>query len=237
MSCARTEEKHTLSTPADQRTALVAGATGLVGGQILQALLEDRTVAAVHALSRRPLDVVHPKLQVQIVADVSHGRLPALPQADEAYLALGTTIKVAGSQAAFRAVDFEANLAVARAAAAAGVRRVGLVSAAMANASSRTFYNRVKGELEDALKAMQFAALVIAQPSLLLDYRDGLNQPPRPGERMAIPVAKLLAPLLPGAYRPVHARAVARARVKTVPAADGVTVLVSDLLARIGDAP
>jgi uncharacterized protein YbjT (DUF2867 family) len=223
-----------LSTPVDQRTALVAGATGLVGGQILQALLEDRTVAAVHALSRRPLDVAHPRLQVHIV-DVA--RLPALPQASEAYLALGTTIKVAGSQAAFRAVDLEANLAVARAAAAAGVRRVGLVSAAMANIKSSTFYNRVKGELEDALKAMDFTALVIAQPSLLLDYRDGLKQPPRPGERMAIPVAKLVAPLLPGAYRPVHARAVARALVKTVPAAEGTVVLPSDVLARIGGAP
>lgn len=223
-----------MSMPADQRTALVAGATGLVGGQILQALLGDSRVAAVHALSRRPLNIVHPRLQVHIV-DV--GRLPTLPQADEAYLALGTTIKVAGSQAAFRAVDFEANLAVARAAAAAGVRRLGLVSAAMANAGSPTFYNRVKGELEDALKAMQFAALVIAQPSLLLDYRDGLDQPPRLGERMAIPVAKLLAPLLPGAYRPVHARAVARALVGTVPAADGVVVLPSDVLARIGDTP
>jgi uncharacterized protein YbjT (DUF2867 family) len=223
-----------LSTPVDQRTALVAGATGLVGGQILQALLEDRTVAAVHALSRRPLDVAHPRLQVHIV-DVA--RLPALPQASEAYLALGTTIKVAGSQAAFRAVDLEANLAVARAAAAAGVRRVGLVSAAMANAKSSTFYNRVKGELEDALKAMDFTALVIAQPSLLLDYRDGLKQPPRAGERMAIPVAKLVAPLLPGAYRPVHARAVARALVKTVPAAEGTVVLPSDVLARIGGAP
>jgi uncharacterized protein YbjT (DUF2867 family) len=234
MPCARTEEKHTLSTPADRRTALVAGATGLVGGQILKALLEDGRVAAVHALSRRPLNLVHPKLQVHIV-DV--GRLPALPQADEAYLALGTTIRVAGSQAAFRAVDLDANLAVARAAAAAGVRRVGLVSAAMANAASPTFYNRVKGELEDALKAMDFTALVIAQPSLLLDYRDGLDQPPRLGERMAIPLAKLLAPLLPGAYRPVHARAVARALVRTVPGAEGVVVLPSDVLARIGETP
>jgi uncharacterized protein YbjT (DUF2867 family) len=125
-------------------------------------------------------------------------------------------------------------MAVARAAFAAGVRRIGLVSAAGANATSSVFYNRVKGELEDALKAMGLTALVIARPSLLLDHRDGLRQPSRLGERIAIPIAKLLAPILPGTYRPVHARSVARSLVRTVPAAEGVRVLASDELIRIG---
>lgn len=220
-----------MSMLVDQRTVLLAGATGLVGGLILQALLTDEAVSTVHALSRRPMSLRHPKLQVHIVDFAS---LPALPPAEEVYLSLGTTIRVAGSQAAFRAVDLEANLAVARAAFAAGVRRVGLVSAAGANARSSVFYNRVKGELEDGLKAMDLSALVIAQPSLLLDYRDGLQQPPRLGERIAIPFARLLAPLLPGVFRPVRARAVAQALVKTVPTAKGVVVLASDVLARIG---
>ena len=96
------------------------------------------------------------------------------------------------------------------------------------------FYNRVKGELEDALKAMDLSALVIAQPSLLLDYRDGLGQPPRIGEIISIPIAKVLAPILPGAYRPVHARAVALSLVKTVPTAQGVVVLASNVLAKVG---
>ncbi|MFT4271755.1 MAG: NAD(P)H-binding protein [Pantoea sp.] len=208
------------------RTVLLAGATGLVGGLILEALLADPTVSAVHALSRRPLPLQHPKLEVHVV---DFSQLPALPPTDEVYLALGTTIKVAGSQAAFRAVDFEANLAVARAASA---RRVGLVSAAAANAKSAIFYNRVKGELEDALKAMDFTALVIAQPSLLLGSRAHLQQPRRLGEMIASPIARLFAPLLPGAYRPVSARAVARALVNTVPTANGLVVLTSDLLVK-----
>lgn len=213
------------------RTVLLAGATGLVGGQMLQALLADPTVGQVHALTRRDLNLAHPRLQVH---HVDFRRLPALQPADEVYLALGTTIKVAGSQAAFRAVDFDANLAVAQAAIASGARRIGLVSAAGASAQSSVFYNRVKGELEDALKALDLQALVLAQPSLLLDLRDGLQQPPRLGERIAIPVAQLVAPLLPGRYRPVHARAVALALLRTVPTAQGVVVLASDALARIG---
>lgn len=216
----------------NQRKVLLAGATGLVGGLILQALLADQTVSEVHALSRRPLSVRHPKLQFHVV-DFSH--LPALPQVDEVYLALGTTMKVAGNQAAFRAVDLEANLAVAKAAFASGARRLGVVSAAGANAKSSMFYNRVKGELEDALKSMGLNALVIARPSLLLDYRNGLQQPPRIGEQIAIPIAKLLAPLLPAIYRPVHAQAVALSLVKTVPTAEGVVVLASDMLVKIGE--
>lgn len=220
-----------MSTHSERRKVLLAGATGLVGGLMLQALLADRTVCEVHALSRRPLAVNHPKLQVHLV---DFRDLPALPQTDEVYLALGTTIKVAGSKAAFRAVDFDANLAVAQAAFAAGARRMGLVSAGASNAKSAMFYNRVKGELEDALKAMPFTALVIAQPSLLLNYRDGLGQPTRYGEIIAIPVAKLLAPILPGAYKPVRAQAVAQALVRTVPTAQGVVVLPSDVLTRLG---
>lgn len=217
----------------EKRTVLLAGATGLVGGLMLEGLLADPQVATLHALSRRALSISHPKLRVHLV-DFSFSSLPELPRVDEVYLALGTTIKVAGSQAAFRAVDLDANLAVARAAASAGARQVGLVSAAGADSRSSMFYNRVKGELEDALKAMHLKALVLAQPSLLLDKREGLNQPLRLGERIAIPIAKVLAPLLPGTYRPVQARAVALALLRTVPSAQGLVVLASDELIRIG---
>lgn len=219
---------------ATGRTVLLTGATGLVGGLMLRALLADPGIARVHVLSRRTLSLAHPKLEVELV---DFARLPALPHADEAYLALGTTIKVAGSQAAFRAVDFDANLAVAKAAKAAGCTRVGLVSAAGASARSSVFYSRVKGELEDALQVMDFEALVIARPGLLLDSREGLQQPPRLGEKLLGPIAKLLAPITPGVYRPVHAQAVALALVSTVATAKGVVVLASDAIAKMGAAP
>jgi uncharacterized protein YbjT (DUF2867 family) len=126
----------------------LAGATGLVGRSILEGLLADPSVQAVHVLGRRKPRVAHARITGHI-ADFA--ALPPLAPVEEVYLALGTTVKVAGSQAAFRAVDFDANLAVAGAALAAGARRCGLVSAMGANAKSSMFYNRVKGELEEAL--------------------------------------------------------------------------------------
>ncbi|MGR5945530.1 NAD(P)H-binding protein [Enterobacter sp. C4G1] len=220
-----------MTTPENHRVVLLAGATGLVGGHLLQLLLNDPGVIRIHALSRKPLKVSHPKLQVHLVDFAS---LPQLPHADEAYLALGTTIKVAGSKEAFRAVDFDANLAVAQAAIRAGVRRIGLVSAGGENVKSSMFYTRVKGELEEALRALPLTTLVIARPSLLLDYRSGLGQPVRLGEIISIPIARLLSPVLPGAYKPVRALAVARALTQTVPIKKGMMILSSDQLIELG---
>jgi len=205
------------------RTVVIAGATGLVGREILKGLLADDSVKAVHALGRRALES-HPKLTSHVV---NFAALPPLPPVDEAYLALGTTIKVAGSQAAFRAVDFDANLAVARAAMAAGARRAGLVSAMGADAHSRIFYSRVKGELEDALAALNFEGLVIARPSMLVGDREALGQPVRSGERIAMYIGAVLGPLIPANYRPIAASDVARALLTRVPTARGREVLLS----------
>ncbi|RJG04601.1 nucleoside-diphosphate sugar epimerase [Noviherbaspirillum sedimenti] len=212
------------SPQSTKRIVAIAGATGLVGWEILRGLLADDTVAVIHALGRRPLGVQHPKLTSHVV---DFAALPALPPVDEVYLALGTTIKVAGSQEAFRAVDFAANLAVARAALAAGARRLGLVSAMGADAHSRIFYNRVKGELEEALSALGFHALVIARPSMLAGDRELLGQPVRRGEKFALSVSTLLRPLIPVDYRSIAAADVARALLARVPLAQGKEVLLS----------
>ncbi|MFZ6679714.1 NAD(P)H-binding protein [Undibacterium sp. Tian12W] len=209
-----------------KRTVIIAGASGMVGKEILAGLLADDSVAEVHSLGRKPPTVQHPKLSAYIV-DFSSLRLPVLPQADEVYLALGTTIKVAGSQEAFRAIDYDANLAVARAAQAAGVKKLGLVSAMGADASSKVFYNRVKGELENALEKMPFEGMVFARPSLLVGDREVLGQPERRGEKIGLVVSKLIGFLIPANYQPIEATAVARALLKAVPQAQGKTVLLS----------
>jgi uncharacterized protein YbjT (DUF2867 family) len=206
------------------RTVILAGATGLVGREILKGLLADSTVTAVHSLGRRKPALEHPRLKAHVL---DFAALPALPAADEVYLALGTTIKVAGSQAAFRAVDHDANLAVARAALSAGARRAGLVSAMGANARSAVFYSRVKGELEDALARLPFDGLTIARPSMLVGDREALGQPTRRGEEVAAALGRSLGFLIPANYKPVEASAVANALLSTVPSAKGRTVLLS----------
>ena len=209
---------------AGQRSVLVAGGSGLVGRELLQLLLADPSVAAVHSLGRRELALRHPALTQH---RVDFAALPALPYVDEAFIALGTTIKVAGSREAFRAVDFDAVLAVARATKAAGAARLGVVSAMGADALSRIFYNRVKGEMEAALRELRFESLVIARPSLLVGDREALGQPARRGEAIGERVAHWLGPLIPRHLRPIAARQVARGLLRALPGSHGVRVILS----------
>ncbi len=206
------------------RRVVLAGASGLVGSSLLAYLLQDSSVAEVHVLSRRPLDISNPKLIIHVV---DFKFLPPLPPLDEIYLALGTTIKQAGSQEAFRAVDFEANLAVAHAGFSAGAKRLGVVSAMGANANASIFYNRVKGELENALSSLALETLIVARPSLIIGDRDKLNQPTRVGEKIGTWLSKLLNPLLPMNYKAVEATKIALALVSEVPRHQGKRVLLS----------
>jgi uncharacterized protein YbjT (DUF2867 family) len=211
-------------TAAKSRSVAVVGATGLVGRRLVQRLCADPGVTRVYAIARRALEVADPKL---VALPVDFSALPELPAVDEIYLALGTTIKVAGSQAAFQAIDLDANLAVARAAHAAGARRIGLVSAMGANADSRVFYNRVKGQLEQALAQLDLDALVIARPSLLRGDRAALGQAVRRGEVWGDRVDRVLRPLIPRAWRAIAAADVAAALAHAVPRAQGQCVLSS----------
>jgi uncharacterized protein YbjT (DUF2867 family) len=220
------------ATEAAARTALLAGATGLVGREILQGLLADDSVAEVHTLGRRELQLQHPKLtqhRVELKAPSSGSghAWAALPRVEEAFIALGTTIKVAGSQEAFHAVDFDAVIAVAKAAKWAGARKLGVVSAMGANPRSSIFYNRVKGEMEEALSGIGFDTLVIARPSFLAGDRESLGQPVRSGEKVALRVSQWLAPLIPDNYRSIDARLVARALLKSVRTTQGRRILLS----------
>ncbi len=152
--------------PAAGRVVMVAGATGLVGRAVLAALSADKRNRDIHVVGRRAPATLPAGAQFH-VHQVAFAHLPALPPVDDVYIALGTTIKVAGSQAAFRAVDHDAVLALARQARRRCARNLAVVSAMGADAPSRIFYNRVKGETEHALRALGYATLVIARPSML----------------------------------------------------------------------
>lgn len=218
-----------------RRTAIVAGATGLVGGAVVEELLADGNIGSVHVLVREEKPAWRKRSGLtQHVVDY-RARLPVLPTVDDAYCCLGTTIKVAGSQEAFRAVDFDAALAFARAAQAAGATRFGLVSALGADPHSRVFYNRVKGEVERAIAALGFESMVIARPSLLLGDRTALNQPTRRGERIAALLTRPLGWLMPASVRPIEAATVARALVRSLQRGEpGLFALSSATLQLLG---
>ena len=198
--------------PATPRTVLMAGATGLVGRALLPLLLDHPAVAPVHVLLRRaaPGLAEHPKLELHTV-DFAH--LKRLPRVDDVYIALGTTIKVAGSQAAFRLVDHDHVLAVARAAREAGAKRLAVVSALGADRGSRIFYNRVKGEMEADVAALGYESVCFAQPSMLTGDRAALGQRERPGEVWTLRLLGPLMPLLPKGIRPIAAHDVAAALI------------------------
>ena len=196
------------------RTALLLGATGLVGSELLTLLLADTEYRQVTVLVRRNLPQTHPKL-VQRVVDFKD--LPKAADAykvDDVFCCLGTTIKKAGSQEAFRVVDYTYPLESAKLAARQGAGQYLLITALGANAKSSVFYNRVKGEVEEAIGKLPLKSLHIFRPSLLL----GNRQESRTGEKIAIAVMKPLGFLLAGPlkkYRGIQARTVAQAMLRT----------------------
>lgn len=208
------------------RTALLAGATGLVGRALLPRLL--RSHASVDVLVRRAVPELgsDPRARLHVV---DFARLPApFFAVDDVFIALGTTIAVAGSQAAFRAVDFDAVVDTAKAARAAGARRLAIVSALGADAGSRVFYNQVKGEMEQAVAALGFDSVTIARPSMLVGDRAALGQPIRSGEVWATRLTRPLGWLVPRSVRPIAAADVAAALVRaTAQGASGVHFLSS----------
>ncbi|MDH4583444.1 oxidoreductase [Pseudomonas sp. BN415] len=204
---------------------LLAGATGLTGEHLLDRLLNEPTVARVLAPTRRPL-AEHPHLKNPVgpLAEL----LPQLhDRVDVAFCCLGSTIRQAGSQEAFRAVDLELVLAVARRARELGARHFIVISAVGANRTSSIFYNKVKGEMEEALKAMDWPQLTIARPSLLMGPRSEF----RLGERLASAFMRWL----PGKYRGIGVCTLARALWRlALEEEDGVRIIESDELRRLG---
>jgi uncharacterized protein YbjT (DUF2867 family) len=195
------------------RTALVAGATGLVGGHVVRLLLADHDYTHVTVLTRRALPLAHAKLVTHVVDFDRLAELTPFPKAQDVFCCLGTTIRQAGSRDAFSKVDFTYVHDVARLAARAGATQLLLVSSIGANPRSRVFYSQVKGKVEDAVRALPLHGIHIFRPSLLLGNRTEF----RPGERVATIATRALRWAFVGPlahYRPMEAETVARAMVR-----------------------
>jgi uncharacterized protein YbjT (DUF2867 family) len=185
------------------RTAVLAGATGLVGSHLLDLLLGDRRWDEVVSIGRRGVERSHPRLEQRLV---DFARLGDLPPCTDVFSCLGTTIKVAGSQEAFRAVDHDAVVALAEAAYRAGAERFLHVTALGASPRSRIFYNRVKGETERDVAASGVPTTVAFRPSML----DGARAERRPVETIGLVAMRAAGPLL-GRYRPTRVEDLAAA--------------------------
>lgn len=199
------------------------GATGLVGRHTLDLLVRDPTFTRIVVLARRRIgEATAPRVEAHVVEFERLTDRPDLLGVDQVICALGTTIRaVGGSRPRFREVDYGIPLAAAKLALRQGARHFLLVSALGADAKSRIFYNRVKGELEDSLRTLGFRSVTIVRPSLLIGARDEF--------RLGEEVAKRFAWLVPGKYRPVLARDVAAALVREAKAdVPGLHILESD---------
>ena len=193
------------------KTATLIGATGLIGGELLKLLLDDPYFENIRILVRRPFTMEHPKLQKKLVdftdADSS---LVALDGSDVVFVAVGTTQKkVKGDKGAYRKVDYDIPVNIARYCKIAGCKIFVLVSSIGANSKSNNFYLKLKGEVEDAIMKIQIETVHIMQPSMLL----GKRSESRPLEKIGQPLMKVFSFLIPSKYKPITARDVAKAMV------------------------
>jgi uncharacterized protein YbjT (DUF2867 family) len=191
----------------EQRTALIVGASGLTGKELLQVLLADPLYQLVIIYVRKHLEISHPKLQQQVV---DYEKLATAIEADDVFCCLGTTIKKAGSQQAFRQVDLVYPQKVAELQRNAGSKRFLLISAVGADEQSSIFYSKTKGQVEKAISILAYPCTCIFRPSLIMGERSER----RVGEKIAMMLTQVIAPLLIGPlkkYQPVSALAIAKA--------------------------
>ena len=187
------------------KTALIVGATGLIGGHLTRKILTHPAYNKVKVLVRKPLDFQHPKLE-QIVINFDNFD-KSLIVTDEVFCCLGTTMKQAGSREAFYKVHFTYPFEIAKAAMQNGAKQFLIVTAMGANAQSMLYYNRVKGEIEKALTDLHYPALHIFRPSLLL----GERKDSRAGEAFATVIMKAFDFLTPKKYKAIKGETVANA--------------------------
>lgn len=198
------------SSKTNMKTALIAGSTGLIGKALVQALLDSGRYGLIKALTRTPLGIEHPKLQPITVDFSKLDEYRDALEADDVFCCLGTTMAKAKTKENFRRVDYDYVVSLAGITASKGAKQFLLVSALGADKESSIFYNRVKGEAEEAVRDLPFRAIHILRPSLLLGPRDES----RPGEDAAKVMYRVFGWLIPKKYKAIDSQTVAHAMLR-----------------------
>ena len=214
----------------DTKSAIIFGATGLTGNHLLKLLMNDDRYSEVKTFVRRPSGIKHAKLDEHIVDFNQPDKFRKLITADEVFCCLGTTIRTAGSEAAFRKVDFEFVRFCAVAAAENGVKNFFVVSSFGANPGSKNFYLRTKGEMEKAVSAVSFEKCTIFRPSMLLGARKEF----RFGEIIGKFFMRAFYFLIPKKYKPVQAKTVAQAMVRVANSEEKYSIVENELMLTLG---
>ena len=217
------------------KTALIIGSTGLIGSELLNLLLESSHYTKVITFVKRDTGIKHPKLTQHIIDFDKPETYKELVVGDDFFCTIGTTIKKAGSQKAFRKVDFEYPRQFAAFALQNRVKQFLIISSLGADANSGNFYLKTKGEIQDFLKDCNFESVAVLQPSLLLGNRTEF----RLGEKVGAFFMKSLSFLFLGnlkKYKPIEGKTVAKALLKIAQKNDtGFKIYESDVIQEIGN--
>lgn len=215
------------------KTAIVIGATGLIGGLLTHKLLSDINYSKVKVFVRRPLLKSHPKLEIHLVNFDNLNEWRDKLIGDDLFSALGTTIKKAGSKQEQYKIDFTYQLEIAKAAAENGLKNYFLVSSLGANYKSSNFYLRMKGNLDERIQQLDFARIRIFRPSVIIGERDEK----RLGEILAIKIAGVVIKLIPALkkYEPISAAVIAEAMIKSAnqPSSEKIIIYESSQISKL----
>lgn len=218
----------------EKKVALVFGSTGLIGNLLLEELIRSDEYSLIKTFVRYPIGITEPKVEENVVDFSDPGKFSPLITGDVIFICLGSTIRKAGSVANMEKIDRDLPVNLASIASANGVKKISAVSSIGANPGSANYYLRIKGEMEDGIRKLDFRQVSIVRPSMLLGERKEW----RTGEIFGKAVIKTISPLLLGRmkkYRGIHARDVARAMIYIIKKQMTDIIYESDELKRLAD--